>query len=272
MPIRILLPAFCLLFITQVPLLAQPADSVFKLSAIIYDDLYIPVSATHVININTRQGDVTDSLGIFNLPVSYSDTLLVRNIAFRDTLVPVVAVNEKGHIRLQRMRYPLQEARIFEWGATYDDFREAFMGMEMQQTLASSLDLPRQDPEKVPVEMDEKAIKSAGMLLTSPISFFYYNFSRHAKSARKVYWLERNQEQHDRFEAIMSTENLKEITGLSGQELQVFLVFLSRRMVCDINCSELEIYEEIYGLWEVYRELKERGILEESMGSQKKGE
>ena len=108
MPKRILISVICILFLFQVRLQAQTADSVFNLSAIIYDNLYVPVSATHVININTHQGDVTDSLGIFRLPARSSDTLLIRNIAFRDTLIPVQAVLQFRHIRLQRMRYPLQ--------------------------------------------------------------------------------------------------------------------------------------------------------------------
>lgn len=262
MYIRILFPFLGMLILAESGLTAQESDTVFNLSAIVYDDLYIPVSASHVININTHTGDVTDSLGIFRLPVRAYDTLLIRNIAFRDTLIPVSLVKEKRHIRLKRMRYPLKEARVFEWGASYKDFKEAFIDMPVQQTLGSSLGLPRQDPEKVPVEMDEKAVKSAGLLLTSPISFFYYNFNKHAKSARKVYWLKINQEKQDHFQTITSPENLKEITGFSGVELEHFHVFLTRRMLCDFHCSELDIYNEIYGLWDVYLDLKQRGMLQ----------
>lgn len=261
---RIIFLVICMLLLTQARLIAQQADTVFDLSAIVYDDLYIPVSASHVININTHEGDVTDSLGIFRLPVHPGDTLLIRNIAFRDTLVPVREVFENLHIRLQRMRYPLQEARVFEWGASYKDFQEAFMEMPVQQTLGASLGLPKQDPEKVPVEMDEKAVKSAGLLLTSPISFFYYNFNKHAKSARKVYWLNKNQDKHNRFETITGQENLADITGLSGLELEKFQLFLLQRMVCDFQCSELDILNEVYGLWDVYQDLHERGMLNES--------
>lgn len=252
-----------MLVLTQARLFAQQADTVFDLSAIVYDDLYIPVSATHVININTHVGDVTDSLGIFSLPVHQEDTLLIRNIAFRDTLVSVREVQEKLHIRLQRMRYPLQEARVFEWGASYEDFQEAFIEMPMQETLGASMGLPRQDPEKVPVEMDKKAVKSAAMLLTSPVSYFYYNFNKHAKSARKVYWLKKDQEKHKYFEAIVGPENLADITGLSGLDLDNFQQFLFQRMECDFNCSELEILNEVYGLWDVYQDLRERGMLDE---------
>lgn len=261
MPIRILFSAFLILFLMQLRLNAQSADSLFRFSAIVYDEEYNPVPATHVINLSTHGGDVTDSLGIFRLPVHKYDTLLIRNIVFWDTLLTVNALQFDGYVVLRKRSYLLKEAKIFEWGATYGDFREAFIEMPVQQTLGASLGLPSQDPEKVPLEMDDKAVKSAGLLFTSPISFFYYNFNKHAKSARKVYWLKKDQEKNDQFEALLSAENLAEITSLTGQELEQFQIFLSQRMVCDLNCSELEVYKEIYGLWEVYQEMEERGML-----------
>ena len=219
------------------------------------------MAATHVINIQTRQGDVSDTLGIFHLLVHSSDTLLIRNIAFKDTLVAVSSVTHNRFIVLRRMAYALLEARIFEWGSSYDDFKDAMIDMPVQQTLGASMGLPTQDPEYVPLEMDEKAVKSAGLLLTSPITFFYQNFNKKAKTARKVYWLEKNREKHEAFEGIINAENLAEVTGLSGSKLLKFQSFLLERMVCGIHCTELAIYKEIYGLWDVFQELDERGML-----------
>jgi hypothetical protein len=170
-------------------------------------------------------------------------------------------VHANRHIRLKRRRYQLPEAKIFEWGSSYDDFREAFIGMPVQQSFGAAMGLPQQDPGKVPMEMDEKAVKSAGLLLTNPISFFYYNFNKHAKSARKVYWLKKNQDKQDHFEEIITAENLSTITGLTGLELEDFQIFLSQRIVCDMHCSELEVLNEIHGLWKVYQDLRERGML-----------
>ena len=253
--------ALAALLLLQPGLNAQSADTVWNLNGTIYDDSYVPVPATHVININTHQGDVSDSLGIFRLAVRDSDTLLILNIAFRDTLVDVVSMAGNRHIVLQRKLYPLNEAKIFVWGSSYEDFKEAFIEMPMQQSLGASLGLPEQDPEYVPLEMDEKAVKSAGLLLTSPITFFYQNFNKKARSARKVYWLEKHREKQEMFESIVNGENLSEMTGLHGSELLAFQSFLLERMVCDFQCTELEIYKEIYGLWKVFQELDARGML-----------
>jgi hypothetical protein len=261
MPVRLIFSVLSVLLLFHMRLIAQPADTLFPFSAIVYDEDFVPVPATHVINLNTHSGDVTDSLGIFRMPVHLYDTLLIRNIVFWDTLITVHAISDNRYVVLRKRSYLLEGARIFEWGATYSDFREAFIEMPVQQTLGADLGLPRQDPDKVPVEMDERAVRSAGLLFTSPISFFYYNFNKHAKSARKVYWMEKNQEKKELFESLVSADNISEITGLSGEDLEEFQLFLSQRMLCDLNCTELDVYKEIYGLWDMYQELKESGII-----------
>jgi len=255
----IIVSILTLIFHTE--LNGQAIDSSFNLSAIVYDGSFRPIPASHVINMNTHQGAVTDSLGIFHLVVNLTDTLFVRNIAFRDTLVPVYLVHNLKFIVLSSKRYILQGARIFEWGSTYSDFKEAIIEMPNQQTLGESMGLPRQDPDYVPLEMDEKAVKSAGFLLTSPISFFYQNFSKEAKSARKVYWLKKNQVIQEHFDELISEERLTEITSLTGDDLQEFQSFLIQRMVCTSKCTDLKIFEEVFALWKVYQELKDRGII-----------
>ena len=196
-----------LLMLLTAPVRAQAPDSIFFLTGIIYDESYKPVPATHVINLNSHAGDVTDTLGIFRLPVQRGDTLLFRNIVYLDTLVPVVRIEKERYIVLEKAFYPLQEARIFEWGSTYADFSRAIINMPNRQTLGESMGLPRQDPDHIPYDMDEAYLRSAGFLVTSPISFLYHKYSKEAKSSRKVYWLEKNRHKHEAFNTILDPEN-----------------------------------------------------------------
>jgi hypothetical protein len=238
----------------QLVLSAQSTDSTFRLVGIVYDEMYRPLPATHVINLDTHEGDVTDSLGIFSLAARFTDTLMVLNIAFRDTLLSAEKLSGFPQIVLRRRYYPLEEAKIFLWGSTYGDFREAIIEMPNQETLGETMGLPRQDPGYIPYDMDPKVVKSPAFLLTSPISFFYQNFNKEAKSARKVYWLNRNKEKIELYSKIISGENLSSITGLSGRELLEFMAFLNEKMACDYNCTEYEIYAEVHALWDAYRE------------------
>ena len=238
---------------------AQQADSLFMLSGVVYDEDYNPVGACHVINRNTRAGTITDTLGIFRIPAHLSDTLLIRNIAFLDTLVTASILKSTGHIRIRKRYYALEEAMVFPWGSTYDDFTEAITNMPDVRSPGESLGLPRQDPGYVPREMDESYVKSPGFLITSPVSYFYQNFSRHAKSERRVFWLRKNNDRQAHFDAIFSGENISSISGYSGSRLEAFLVFLNDRMNCDYRCSELEIYTEIHRLLDEFTAMQGEG-------------
>lgn len=235
-------------------LAGQAGDSLFILTGFVYDGMYRPVPATHVININSGAGDVTDTLGIFRLPVTIHDTLYFRNIVYRDTLVPAAMIYPKKYVRVQERYHAIPEARIFSWGNSYEDFREAFINLPPLISLGEKLGLPRQDPDYIPLEMNEEKVRSVGFLLTSPVSFFYHNLSRKQRSARRLFMMERNAEEMDAFEEILSRSNISSITGLNGEELDGFMLFLNERIRCDYRCAELQIYTEIHSLWELYRE------------------
>lgn len=256
MSARELLFAAMASLLLHVPVAGQQADSAFLLTGIVFNDSFEPLPATHVINLNTRQGDVTDSLGIFRLRAVPSDTFLILNISYRDTMLTAARIRVFPQIILRSRYYELEEARIFEWGSTYEDFKEAIVEMPNQESLGESMGLPRQDPDYVPLEMDPRQVKSPAYLLSSPISFFYQNFNRHAKSARKVYWLEKDKEKMELFSTIINEENLADITGLTGEELMKFAAFLNDRMKCDYHCTELQIYTEIHAIWDLYREIE----------------
>lgn len=242
-----------LIIAAQVDLAGQSGDSIFFLTGFVYDSLFHPVPASHVININSGAGDVTNNLGIFQLPVTILDTLYFRNIAYRDTLVPAASFSKKKYIRIREKYHPIQEARVFEWGSTYQDFKEAIIHMPNAQSLGESLGLPRQDPDYIPYNLDEQKIKSVGFLINSPVSFLYHNLSRKERSARKLFRIKRNRKKQEAYEEILSRSNIASITGISGTELDRFLYFLNERIQCDYRCTELEVYTEIHSLWELYQ-------------------
>lgn len=231
---------------------SQETDSVFMISGLIYNRDYQPVEATHVININNYAGDVSDSLGIFRLPVSMGDTLLISNIAYMDTLVAFSSLGDSRIVFISETSYDLPGAKVFDWGSSYRDFKDAVVHRPQAQGLREQLGLPGQDPDYVPYNMDESHVESLGLLFTSPITYFYENFNRKARNRRKVYWLLRNRELHEIFNEITSPDNLSNITGLEGDELLKFMAFLFEKMECDHHCDELHIYSEIHAIWDLY--------------------
>jgi len=258
-PGKIILTALSMLLISKI-LYSQDPDSAIKITGIIYDVDLNPIAATHVINMNTHEGDVSDSLGIFRMTVHPGDSLLFRNIAYREYLVPASVLIEKHYVILDRIYYPLQEARVFPWGSSYDDFSRAVISTPAPQTLGESLGLPRQDPDYVPFDMDEAKLKSTRFLLTSPISYIYYNLNKREKNRRMLYWSNKSREKNEIFEGIVSPESISQITGLSGDDLLGFMAYMFEKLVCDSRCTEIKIFSEIYAHWEVYKQLHPESI------------
>jgi len=235
---------------------ASPVDSTQVVMATIYNDAWEPVAACHVMNLSKQAATTSNKLGIFRIQARPGDTLFIKNIAYREMLVPVSELMDHHYVILDWAHYALPEAKIFEWGNSYGDFREAVVGMPPQESLGEQLGWPRADPHKLPFHVDTEYLKSLGFALTKPVQYFYQNYNRHAKSVRRYYWMEKNQDKQELFDALTGKESLKEITSLEGEDLQAFQAFLYQQMACTCQCSELQIYEEIYALWNVWQSLR----------------
>jgi hypothetical protein len=244
-----------ILQVASIQLYAQSENSAFKFTGIVYDERFTPIPYTHVIAIGTGQGDMTDSLGIFTIYIRESDRLSFYNITCHDSVVSVTKDQKTFYIKLRRRVYKLKEAKIFDWGSSYEDFKEEVNRQGVPQSQGEKMGLPTQDPDAIPFDLDEKKIKSPGFLLASPISFFYYNLSKHEKGIRKAYKLKQDEELIHLFEATLSSENISRLTELKGEELEEFMVFLNSNLRCNYHCGEIDLLSEIFALWEKYKSI-----------------
>ena len=101
------------LMLIQVSLTARQPDSLMLVTGIVYNPAFQPLPASHVINLSTREGDITDSLGMFQLHAYPADTLLILNISYKDTMVTAARIRAQPQIRLQDRYYVLEEASSF---------------------------------------------------------------------------------------------------------------------------------------------------------------
>jgi len=251
---KFLLAGFIGLFALFVGLYAQEDQGARSFSGTVYDEHFNPVPYTSVFATGTGEGDMTDSLGIFTLHIRKTDRISFYNISYRDTAVWVSWNDTHFYMKLRPRIYSLPGARIFKWGSTYEEMKTEFKNRGVPEELGEELGLPRQDPDHVPFEMDERKLKSPGFLLTSPVSFFYYNLSKREKHARRAYRLEKNKTLTEQFNRILSPENISGITGLEGRELESFIIYLNRTMNCTYRCSEIELVSEVLKIWNEYKE------------------
>lgn len=247
---------FLCLYLTlhSIPVLySQISDSVIRISGSIHDSQGNPLPYTHVINLITKSGTTADSSGIFKIKAKHADVLYFNNLAFIDTSVVINKNQNYLEIKLSRRKYAIPEVKIFEWGSTYEDFKQALLKMPLKKTVAEKLKLPQQDPNLIPYYLDSDLISSARFLYNSPIDFLYLNLNKTEISRRKVYDLIKNKEQIEKFNKIYSHTNISGITGLKDKELLEFMVYLESRFECDYRCSEIQITKELFMHWNHYK-------------------
>lgn len=232
--------------------LSQNNNKIFRLSGIIYDEEFNPLISAHVINLSSKQIDITDSDGVFQIKIKSGDSILIKNISYRDTIIRIGNPVMIYTIKLKKEIYPINELRVFKWGSTYHDMKRAFLAMPSEVNLQDKLGLSKSDPDAIPFYLDEEKIKSPGFAVKSPVSFLYYNFNKFEKSRRRVYRLNETKSRREAFYLIVNRKRVAEITGLENTELKDFWIYLNEHISCDINCTEYEIITEIielYGYW-----------------------
>jgi hypothetical protein len=250
------LGACCFLHFAVLP--AQSEREAYLFTGIVYDEDLLPVPYTHVIARGTGNADVTDRDGVFQVYIRPTDLLSFYNITTRDTAVVVSVDHPFARVVLTRKVYPIGEAKIFSWGSSYGEFIEEVNRLGTEPTLSEKLSLPVRDDAYVPFDMDEDRLGSLGFFINSPVSFIYYNLSKHERSARKAYRLRRDNELIQWFNELLSRENISSITGLTDQDLEHFIIFLNERMSTTYHNSELDVLTEVHLLWDQYREMERR--------------
>lgn len=246
------------LIYTSFSVFGQPNSDkkAYLYTGIVYDMQRNPVPYTHVIARGTGQGDVTDSLGIFTIYIREKDQLSFYNLAFQDTTVWVENGTKDFSIRLKNRIYALRGARAFPWGSSYGEFMEEVDRLGAPRSIGADMGLPLQDPDVVPFDEDIQKLKSPLFMISSPVSYLYYNFSRREKNRRKSLEMDKVQPEIERFNAIVSRKNIAGITSLEGEALDAFLLYMNQRLDCDHRCSEVEVLTEVMAIWKNYQLLR----------------
>lgn len=217
------------------------------------------VEGAYIINLNSKEFAISDSSGYFKIIAEDGDFLLIKNIIYRDTIVKILESSAGRNIILKERYNQINELKVFHWGNSYEDFKEAFIALPTEESISDQLGFSKPDPDYIPFYMDDKALKNPLYLLVSPISYLYFNLSRKEKVNRKAYHLIRNKSKQDYFDALISKEKIMDLIQCSNEEYENFSPFLNQNLICDYNCTELEILSEIFSWWLNFNE-KEKNI------------
>jgi len=212
------------------------------------------IQSTHVINFSRNSAAITDSAGYFSLRAIPGDSVVLFHIAFHDTSLVWPFSGNLVYLVMKEKKYRIPELKIFPWGNSYSDFKTAFLALPLEKTLAEQLRLPVQTDDAIPFWLDRERVSNPVLLLTSPISYLYYNLNKKEKSALKVYELQKLKPQLAAYEEIYNRNNLMQITGLSDTAIDSFMVFLNIRKKNGPGSKEIEIVEEVKRCFELYQQ------------------
>jgi hypothetical protein len=253
--------SFLFLFIianTVKTCLAQNQDSIFKIKAKVCNEINAPLFYTHIINLRSGRGTISDTSGIFIINAKESDSILFRNLAYHDLVIATFELLTKKTIHMKIKLYALKEVKIFEWGSTYEDFRAKMMSLPVKEKWGEKLGLPQQKGNPISDYKNADVITNPFFAITNPVDFLYYNLNKKQQSIRKVIEFEKNEDLIRRFESVYNRKMASEITKLTGKDLDTFLIYLNNHFQCDFNCTEIEIENEIYKRWKNYKDGKNK--------------
>jgi len=144
-------------------------------------------------------------------------------------------------IQIRPRAYMLPEVIIHEL-ATYEQFRKRFIEIKLKDDHYYVPGLPRIKPRDVPLLYDEDYIKHPLFAISSPISFFYYNFSRREKNKRLYYKLVAADQLKLLADRKMNKAAIARITGIEEDDLDDFIEYCNLTPQMILNTTEYELY------------------------------
>jgi hypothetical protein len=237
---------------------AQNPDSIFRIKAKVCNESNIPLFYTHIINIRNGRGTISDTSGIFIINAQKKDSILFRNLAYQDLVITAFELLTENTIHMKIRLYAIKEVKIFEWGSTYEDFRAKMMSLPVSENWGEKLGLPQQKGNPISDYKNADVISNPFFAITNPVDFLYFNLNKKQQSIRKVIEFQKNEDLIRRFESVYNKSRIAEITKLTGKDLDNFLIYLNIHFQCDFYCNEIQIVNEIYKHWKIYKDAENK--------------
>ena len=216
-----------LIFATQV----IPAQSLFKGKIICNNE---PVDFAYIMNNETKYAVESTDGGIVKLMASENDTLIFRCLGYRDTSFVInkdMLNNENYLLEVSKQEYALDEVKVV-WFYSYESFKQAFLNLKLDAPY--KLKLP-------PIDMNE-VLKDRYFAKENPSLgiTFYLSSAQRTENA-----LNNHEKRWARYNNLTSKENLASFTGLQGDSLNSFILYLRSRPNINPDLTDYEIMASV---------------------------
>lgn len=218
------------------------------------------VPFVHILNISQNTGITSDQTGNFTLNIDKNDTLHFSSIGYTTTRIVFQDSSENNYKNIQVKLRPITIT------LNPVEIRAYHLEEILNKNKPEDVSIIQEKPEPLFEEMEkvEKpaigiGISPGGATLEGAITAFANLFNKDFKQRKKLKQIiEKETREKQREEAILLlemgyTDVVKQVTGLTDEELQHFLQLYMPDLLYLVNASEYDLALKIYNDYREYR-------------------
>jgi hypothetical protein len=200
------------------------------------------VDFAYLQNMRTNQAVETNNGGWFSMTVQPNDTIRFRCLGYRDTLFVVTPANcDVAAFKVEREQFALNEVEV-RWFYSYASFRQAFLNLKLDD---------KDKPMRFHVSIDyaQMAIDSR---FAPGAAGFGFDLTQLASKGGKLLAgqnamaeLQKRSAVYERYDKLISHENIADFTKLQGDALESFMVYLRTKAKIDPTWSDYQIMASV---------------------------
>jgi len=242
------------LFLTLSPVTAQ------ELIGVVHnEENEQPMSTVHVLNLNKVKMSITDSEGVFIIPASVNDTLLLSYLGFKSLKVKVtndLIKYPKTIFKLTQLALALEEVILRPYQLT------GFLDIDAKNVPINRN--PRYSIPGLPSSGYEAGTRGSSAFsrvvgsIFNPFDFLHNLFGKKPKQLRKLKMMQENNELRDLLAVKYDRETLEEVLQLDQVDLEEILRNCNFSEGFIKSANDLQILEAISGCYEEYKVLSRR--------------
>ena len=202
-----------------------------------------PVEFAYIINKRTQTATETREEGRFNMETNMGDTLQFRCLGFKDTTFVVdetMATAMLPIFKVVQQSYVLNEVEV-RWFYSYAAFKTAFANVKLSdKNKAFNFD----------IQVDKNELLSDERMNSGTVGLAFTMGGKYlTKEQKTANEIKANESRMERYNHLTSHENVQAFTGLKGESLESFIVYL--RTKSKIN-PEWDDYNIMMGVKAAY--------------------
>ena len=238
--------------LSSIGLQSQTPENSILLYGKVLDDLGNEMIHTHIVNISSKIGTLTNNEGKFAIHALPEDTVRFSSVGYKTRLLLIPFLEkEKFHfnITLELDTIGLAETIIYPYPATLEALKKEFLIVEIEE-----------ETPLIELHLDKAGISPApqtGAIISGPITGLYNVFSRHAKIQKKYKSLTSKEQLKIKSNKTYNVELVKKITGLkSDDDAKKFMEFCNLEPEFILNSNEYQLYSAINNCFIEYKKLQ----------------